>query len=67
MGKRNRKNQTSGMESRIAGAIFGVAAGDAIGSSIEFKSKSEVLKLFPKGVREVVGGRVFRLAPRRGN
>ena len=66
MGKRNRKNQTSGMESRIAGAIFGVAAGDAIGSSIEFKSKSEVLKLFPKGVREVVGGGSFDWRPGEG-
>ena len=52
-------------QSRISGGLLGVAAGDALGATVEFMSPSEIRRRF--GVhREVVGGGAFNWKPGEG-
>lgn len=44
---------------RIAGALLGVHAGDALGAAVEFSRHDEIRERFPGGVREIVGGGPF--------
>lgn len=44
---------------RVAGALLGVHAGDALGASVEFCSHVQVRERFPGGVREITGGGPF--------
>lgn len=44
---------------RVAGALLGVHAGDALGASVEFCSRAEIRQRFPGGVREITGGGPF--------
>ena len=54
-----------GVESRIAGGLLGVAAGDALGATVEFLSPSEISDRF--GIhREIVGGGAFNWQPGEG-
>ncbi len=46
-------------EDRRAGAILGLAAGDALGATHEFRTPEDV----PEGPLEIVGGGVFRWEP----
>lgn len=53
------------LESRIAGGLLGVAAGDALGATLEFLSPSEISSRF--GIhREIVGGGAFSWQPGEG-
>jgi ADP-ribosylglycohydrolase len=46
-------------ESRIAGALLGVHAGDSLGASLEFMTFGQVRSAYPDGLREIVGGGPF--------
>lgn len=45
--------------SRAHGTLLGQVAGDSLGSLVEFKSPSEILSLYPNGVRELADGGTF--------
>ena len=54
-----------GVESGITGGLLGVAAGDALGATVEFMSPSEIRHRF--GVhREITGGGAFDWLPGEG-
>lgn len=44
---------------RVAGALLGVHAGDALGATFEFSSAAEIRARYPDGLREIVGGGPF--------
>lgn len=48
---------------RALGALYGQATGDALGTTLEFKGESECRRLYPEGLREIVGGGAFRVVP----
>jgi ADP-ribosylglycohydrolase len=48
---------------RMAGALLGVHAGDALGATLEFRSWSDIAAEYPAGLREIVGGGAFSWAP----
>ena len=48
---------------RALGTLLGQAAGDALGTAVEFQSMSAIARSWPKGLREIVGGGPFRLLP----
>ena len=53
------------LEDRISGGLLGVAAGDALGATLEFMSPSAIARRF--GVhREITGGGAFRWRPGQG-
>ena len=53
------------VESRVAGGLLGVAAGDALGATLEFLSPSEISSRF--GIhREIAGGGAFNWRPGEG-
>lgn len=53
------------VESRVSGGLLGVAAGDALGATVEFMSPSEISSRF--GVhREILGGGAFNWQPGEG-
>jgi ADP-ribosylglycohydrolase len=45
--------------SRAQATLLGQVAGDSLGSLVEFKSSSEILSLYPNGVRELANGGTF--------
>lgn len=44
------------LRERYDGVLLGLAAGDALGGSVEFMPRSAVLRAHPNGVREITGG-----------
>ena len=48
---------------RYAGCLLGLACGDALGGPVEFRSRSEIARDYPSGVRDMVGGGWLSLAP----
>jgi len=44
---------------RIAGALLGVHAGDALGATLEFSSWSAIREQYPYGLRDIIGGGPF--------
>lgn len=52
------RSRASNLRGRFRGALLGLAAGDAIGTTVEFKPRGT----FPR-VTEIMGGGPFRLAP----
>lgn len=48
---------------RMAGALLGVHAGDALGATVEFSSWAEIRARYPDGLREIVGGGPFGWPP----
>jgi ADP-ribosyl-[dinitrogen reductase] hydrolase len=48
---------------RIHGALCGVACGDALGATLEFVPREQVLREYPNGLRDMVGGGWLNLAP----
>jgi len=58
MGKKQRAKEVM-LRDRIQGGLLGVAAGDCLGSLVEFKSRESVRKEYPNGVREIIGGGPF--------
>jgi len=51
--------QDAGVLSRAQGYILGQLAGDSLGSLVEFKSASSILKAYPDGVRVLEDGGVW--------
>lgn len=49
-------------EGRGFGALLGLAAGDALGCSLEFMSRQEIRQAYPAGHREIIGGGPFGFA-----
>ncbi|PVH96314.1 ADP-ribosylglycohydrolase family protein [Periconia macrospinosa] len=45
--------------SRTLGALLGVHCGDSLGATVEFKPWSDIIRKYPQGVREIVGGGPF--------
>jgi ADP-ribosyl-[dinitrogen reductase] hydrolase len=48
---------------RYLGALLGLAAGDALGATLEFMSREQVKARFPDGHRDLLGGGPFGWAP----
>ncbi|KAF2874748.1 ADP-ribosylglycohydrolase family protein [Massariosphaeria phaeospora] len=42
--------------SRTLGALLGVHCGDSLGATFEFKPWSQIIRQYPHGLREIVGG-----------
>lgn len=55
----------TGRAGRVAGALLGVHAGDALGATLEFHSWPEIKARYPDGLREIVGGGPFGWEPGR--
>jgi len=51
---------------RVAGALLGVHAGDALGAAVEFSSWASIRARYPDGLREIVGGGPFGWPPGHG-
>lgn len=51
------------IESRMAGALLGVHAGDALGATVEFSPWAKIRDMYPDGLREIVGGGPFDWPP----
>jgi len=50
----------TGRGDRIAGALLGVHAGDALGATLEFSPWTAIKARYPDGLRDIVGGGPFR-------
>lgn len=44
------------IESRYRGCLIGLACADALGGSVEFRSRESIAAEYPDGVREILGG-----------
>jgi ADP-ribosylglycohydrolase len=42
--------------SKTLGALLGVHCGDSLGATLEFKPWSQIIRQYPNGLREIVGG-----------
>ncbi|KAF2824918.1 ADP-ribosylglycohydrolase [Ophiobolus disseminans] len=42
--------------SRVRGALMGVHCGDSLGATFEFKPWSQMIRQYPTGLREIIGG-----------
>lgn len=51
------------LKSRIRGAWLGQIAGDALGTTLEFRTAANIASEYPDGLRRVVGGGPFRVIP----
>lgn len=49
----------TGRGERIAGALLGVHAGDALGATLEFSPWKKIRARYPDGLRDIVGGGPF--------
>lgn len=47
---------------RYLGALLGLAAGDALGVTLEFQSREQIRQSYPDGFREIAGGGPFGFA-----
>lgn len=56
------ESHNTASEEQFAGAILGLACGDALGATLEFLSRDEVRARYGQ-LREIVGGGWLRLAP----
>jgi ADP-ribosylglycohydrolase len=45
--------------SRTLGALLGVHCGDSLGASLEFQPWSQIIRRYPHGLRDIVGGGPF--------
>ncbi|QKX63124.1 uncharacterized protein TRUGW13939_10292 [Talaromyces rugulosus] len=45
--------------SRTLGALLGVHCGDSLGATLEFKPWSQIIRQYPNGLREIVGGGIL--------
>lgn len=50
---------TTGRGGRIAGALLGVHAGDALGATVEFSPWKKIRARYPDGLRDIIGGGPF--------
>ncbi|MGH2548395.1 MAG: ADP-ribosylglycohydrolase family protein [Thermomicrobiales bacterium] len=51
------------LQDRYRGVLLGLACGDALGGPVEFKSRDEIVELYPEGLRDFVGGGWLSLTP----
>jgi ADP-ribosyl-[dinitrogen reductase] hydrolase len=51
------------LQSRYAGTLVDAACGDALGATLEFRSRETVRRMYPDGLRDIVGGGAFNVAP----
>jgi len=51
-------NSTSTL-SKTLGALLGVHAGDSLGATLEFAPWSEIIRKYPNGLRDIIGGGPF--------
>ena len=58
-----RETTAPALTDRYAGCLLGLACGDALGGPVEFRSRAEIARDYPGGVRDFVGGGWLRLAP----
>jgi ADP-ribosylglycohydrolase len=42
--------------SRTLGALLGVHCGDSLGATFEFQPWSQIIRQYPNGLREIIGG-----------
>lgn len=49
--------------SSALGCMLGQACGDALGTTLEFKSADRCQELYPQGLRDIVGGGAFNVEP----
>ena len=55
--------EEKGTLKRAQGCLVGQIAGDSLGSIAEFKSAAEILRLYPRGVRDLSGDNVWETLP----
>lgn len=48
---------------RAVGCLLGLACGDALGGAVEFRTRPDLARMFPGGVREITGGGPHGLEP----
>lgn len=51
------------LQDRYRGVLLGLACGDALGGPVEFKSRDEIVELYPGRLRDFVGGGWLSLFP----
>lgn len=51
------------LASRYAGSLVGAACGDALGATLEFEDRASARRRYPDGLRDLVGGGPFGVAP----
>lgn len=51
------------LTSRTLGALLGVHTGDALGATLEFVPWSKIIRHYPLGLRDIIGGGHFKWAP----
>ncbi len=44
------------LRDRAAGCLLGLACGDALGGAVEFRSRADLDRAYPDGIREIMGG-----------
>ncbi len=47
-------------ENRITGTLIGLAVGDALGAPLEFRSRADVFRSYPTGLRDMIASRCWR-------
>lgn len=50
---------TNPRTSKVLGALLGVHAGDSLGATLEFMPWSDVIREYPSGLRDIIGGGPF--------
>jgi ADP-ribosylglycohydrolase len=55
------ESERDGLRDRGLGALLGQAAGDALGTTVEFSRGDDIAARHPGGLREIVGGGPFRV------
>lgn len=53
------------IQSRAQGCLLGQVAGDALGSLVEFRSPEEIRRSYPKDVRELADGGIWKTIARQ--
>lgn len=49
------------LQDRAVGCLLGLACGDALGGAVEFRTREDLDRSFPDGVRDITGGGPHRL------
>lgn len=47
---------TPSLTERYRGCLLGLACGDALGGAVEFRTRDDLARAFPDGVRAILGG-----------
>ncbi len=52
----------TGLQDRATGCLLGLACGDALGGAVEFRDRSDLDRMYPEGIRDILGGGPHQLA-----